>query len=142
MRHINKVVGLIVTPWSSLIIHAALQRTGGPTYPVQTTFADPSPNPTTMSLDASAVLHPLACPAGCYPKGKIFWSRFIRKLWHKKNRRLWNCWHMACKISDKNLTLILQIFISDGHIIDNFWEKNLCHSGTRTTDLQFSVLAP
>ena len=24
--------------------------------------------------------------------------------------------------------LILKIFISDGHIDDNFWEKNLCHS--------------
>ena len=28
-----------------------------------------------------------------------------------------------------NLTLILKIFISDAHIDDNFWEKNLCHSG-------------
>ena len=26
------------------------------------------------------------------------------------------------------LTLIMKIFISDGHIDDNFWEKNLCHS--------------
>ena len=25
-------------------------------------------------------------------------------------------------------TLILKIFISDGHLDDNFWEKNLCHS--------------
>ena len=27
-----------------------------------------------------------------------------------------------------DMTLILKIFISDGHIDDNFLEKNLCHS--------------
>ena len=39
--------------------------------------------------------------------------------------------------------LILKMFISDGHIDDNFFERKICViAGTRTTDLQFSLLAP
>ena len=38
------------------------------------------------------------------------------------------------------LTLILKIFILDGHVDDNFERKICLIARTRTTDLQFSIL--
>ena len=50
-------------------------------------------------------------------------------------------WTLEAFIGDFE-TLILKVLYIRGHIDDNFWDKNLCHSRIRTPDLQLSVLAP